>query len=220
MKLYSAVAFAAGVLFTCAGAGAQAGTIVTLTLSGPLDASGSHFDVFDLPSPSHLQDEPAKLTFTFDLGQVQRYPFLGGEVLQGEGSAVLTVNHHSFEFSNSRGYLNVLPDEVSVGLGGTLDNAYYRFNIYDPGTVFTPAKIEPFSLSPACSLGHSFLSVCLGLLTVAEPGAVFDGDINLHASTLQLSVSQTPVPPSLPLFAVALGGLGMAGWRRMSAGRA
>ena len=47
-------------------------------------------------------------------------------------------------------------------------------------------------------------------------GLYFFTDVN--SSTSSVSVSATPIPAALPLFASALGGLGLFGWRRRKAG--
>ncbi len=50
----------------------------------------------------------------------------------------------------------------------------------------------------------------------STPGSIFhSGDGAVHVETA--GVAATPVPPALPLFVSALGGLGVLGWRRRNA---
>jgi len=210
MKPCFAIAFA-GALFLSAGA--NAGTIVTATLTGPLTAYGSHFDVFGITSPAdHPSNEPATLVLSFDLGKVQDTVHLGGETLQGPGTAVLTMNGHSFTFLGEKGYLNVYPDNLAVRVSTYDDSTSLGFSIYEPGSIVTPASLSaPFSLS-ACPVPSTPIFFCNGSVAAAQPGAEFSGDFAVFASTIQVSIAQTPIPPSLPLLTAALGGLGVAGW--------
>ena len=49
------------------------------------------------------------------------------------------------------------------------------------------------------------------------PGAAFGSDVAPVPSNTSIALAPTPIPAALPLFAVALGGLGFVGWRRRRA---
>jgi hypothetical protein len=75
--------------------------------------------------------------------------------------------------------------------------------------------ISAFSTAPTYA--------ALTYFTTSDPLHLFTshiGSVHVGFSADPVAVSATPIPPALPLFASALGGLGLAGWRRLKASAA
>jgi hypothetical protein len=135
-----------------------------------------------------------------------------------EGSGKATVN--TVEISSSVPY----PNEYANGIFYPTQDQYelWEFQTGDPSgsasVQFLRNSIAPLILSLEPNLANLHSLVAAGLLSVsgdfAHGGPGEHWDIEFVGDSSNASVTLTPIPAALPLFASALGGLGLFGWHR------
>jgi hypothetical protein len=202
-KLLSIAAIPA-TLVLLAGA-AQAATIVTATWTGTLRGDGTNPDQADVfGGGTFAKDTPFKLvsTFSTDTGSYSS----AGKSITGGGTAALTINGHTFPISTATSFYGIGPDHLQLRLGDAGTDPISLSADFDPlgglpGSILTSFGADCFALS-----------YCSGTFGIQE-AAGFTG-AGFDAAHLEIVVSQTPLPATLPLFASALLGLGYVTRRR------
>jgi hypothetical protein len=150
---------------------------------------------------------------TVDLGQVSStsglVPILGGLGVDPSNSYTFMLTDHAqvsggfsafvvFSLSGSPVLTIDLTDSGAVTLAHTTATADILISIFPP--ISLPGTPGSFSLA---DLGPGGYSLTLGGITGGYSG-----------SLTFAKVGATPIPAALPLFASALTGLGVLGWRR------
>jgi hypothetical protein len=150
------------------------------------------------------------------------------------GSMMLSVTNPSTSTPEEIRYSGLADYELTgfpsgFRVGGTIDNRvelnHSSLEFAAPG--FTSLELEFSSNSNTAPLFNSLSDIpdvatlialygnASGLYTVAPSGLHFPHFIiGFSIDGGHLTVNDTPIPPALPLFASALGGLAFMGWRR------
>jgi hypothetical protein len=214
------------------GTSAAEATTMVATWTGTIGAfSQDTTNVFGLGSvPGAIIGQAFTLTTTFDTAGGTRSTSPGFDKLTGGGSAVLTINSHSVNFSG-----NDAVDTYDLARSSTASNGLSEYNqqVSDHGSDFNTFNVDvssnngngglvssittPIALMSLCATNYS----CTGSFTIAAFSPTFQsasGYFDFSNGTLQVSaLAATPIPATLPLLVSALGGIGFMGWRRKRA---
>jgi hypothetical protein len=172
--------------------------IWTGTIRGAQDAGGNFGGTI-------ATGAPVTLTTVFDTGSGA----LAGETITGGGAATLNINgtDHVFSLTPSTYGFNGF-DSLVMGMGdvGGYKMTAYFFNASFPGS----------------SILQSFDGACFGATYCGGEFQILPGwsSGTIDFAHLNVSVSTTPIPAALPLFASALAGLGFVARRRKLAAKA
>jgi hypothetical protein len=111
------------------------------------------------------------------------------------------------------------PLELTFDLQGSTNS-----DTKNPGPVFIPSLALDFtgpggSAGPLTSLSDltsyfAALTAGTGEALLTDGKVQYSADFVLTSFSVSASPSPTPIPPALPLFVSALGGLGFIGWKR------
>ena len=148
--------------------------------------------------------------FTSSPSTVVPYP-----LVQGHFTVTLTRN------ATSTGPAGITMDFITTGLSSPLTYSYSGFS---DELVVGGSDGGPFSLGAGVDFELAILDVFsinpqVVRFQYSYSGTVYTAQLTtLHMSQVVASVpATTPIPPALPLFVSALGGLGFLGWRRRKA---
>jgi len=217
----------AGTLLGTTAVAAEA-TIITTTWTGAIATGGvDHINMFGLGNNADLSGQTFTLITTFDTKTaVARLKTATFDYLTGGGSAILTINHHDVAFDGSNQNMfetdsnrSKQPSTLSQDItdqtaDGNVVHVYVGSGMAGP--LFSPSLTNPIPLMNLCPADYQ----CLGLFIVRALTSddLATGRFDFTSGTVQVSVTATPIPPSLALFVSALSGLGRVGlYRRESA---
>jgi hypothetical protein len=194
-RLLSIGWFVAALVLAFAGA-AQAGTIVTATFEGTIRGGGDGANLFGGALPAGTA---FTVTSVFDTS-LGAYDGAGKGSIAGGGTATLSINGHAFTFAlEPSSYKFDALGNIQLFIGDSshtfLSLAFFAVGL--PGSILTALDKDCF--------GSGFCSGTFGIQ--GSPG--FSGAA-IDATHLHVAIAATPLPASLPLFAAALAGLGLA----------
>lgn len=155
---------------------------------------------------------------TFDLGVLNPGTTEAVVVNLGLPSPVSFSDTINFSLTSVKTSLVGALTDLSDFLGVPTNSLTFNLDLFsalDPST-----SLGSFTDPTGNSLAFSYLNLAAGDYFFTISGAIGGGDVFGNAYRYRFEVSEVPLPPALLLFATALGGMGLLGYRRRKGGAA
>lgn len=207
------IIFAAAML-VAATATASASSYV-VNFSGTIDSTDIfNADIQGLPGSTFSNGDVVSGSISFDSSKTESVPFMDGAVdyqnkpspaASAFSSLTFSIGSHDFTYTN---IFDVQLEDKGSGnqavMFAGMDGSDLIYSLIITGTNLFSDINNLDSLKTGANPASLFIVPLIGGAT--QPSTV----IHLASAT----ISETPIPAALPLFATALGGLGFVGWTR------
>jgi hypothetical protein len=195
-RAIATVSLMLGVLSLGCATTVKADTLFTLSITYSLDAvtGGQLTGNAQFFTTNNILDTTLDLTGPISIGSLSPGSSFSTRFIPTEPCLGLFVTSCSIGFSFS-------------GTANT-STALAFLNFTDAPSTVPPTPILPVTdnLIPS--------DPCVNGTVCEVSGAIVAYDSPVQVGTFEVTISQTPIPAALPLFATGLGGLGLLGWRR------
>lgn len=155
---------------------------------------------------------------TFDLGVLSPGTTEAVVVNLGNPAPVSFSDTINFSLTSVQTSLIGSLTDLSDFLGIPTNSLTFNLDLFsslDPTT-----SLGSFSDPTGSALAFSYLNLAAGDYFFTISGAIGGGTVFGNAYRYRFEVSEVPLPPALLLFATALGGMGLLGYRRRKGGAA
>jgi hypothetical protein len=151
-------------------------------------------------------------------------PAAGVTVTEGQSGSTVSITFSTTGWSVSGSQtqdtmlnytVTAAPGFTIVGLGAALDPPFGVVDFAETAETLGSVLVANLDVTPTNSSVSAIISSNVALqisdnLSLGGSGLAAGAD----SYTQSFTVSQTPLPAALPLFATGIGGLGLLGWRR------
>jgi hypothetical protein len=155
---------------------------------------------------------------TFDLGTLSEGSTSAIVVNLGDPAPVSFSDTINFSLAGVQTSLVGALTDLSNFLGVPTNSLNFNLDLFSAGDPLT--SLGNFTDATGTALAFSYLNLAAGDYFFQISGNIGGGTVFGNAYQYRFEVSEVPLPPALLLFATALGGMGLLGYRRRKNGAA
>ncbi|MEZ5830887.1 MAG: hypothetical protein R3D05_06875 [Dongiaceae bacterium] len=155
---------------------------------------------------------------TFDLGTLDPGTTSAIVVNLGDPAPVAFDDTIDFSLASVKTSLVGALTDLSTFLGIPVDSLNFSLDLFSASDPLT--SLGNFTDATGTSLAFSYLNLAAGDYFFRISGDIAPSGVFGNAYRYRFEVSEVPLPPALLLFATALGGMVLVGYRRRSSAQA